>query len=291
MKENWLKQLPIDPVIHYQEVSGGDVNAAYRIETQAGESLFLLVQAGRDQAFFAGEVAGLKRMAQAGIQVPEVIAFGDLEGDAYLILTYLDEVGQGSQKQLGELVARLHLTHQPEGLYGFDYPYQGSDISFSNQWTDCWVELFVQRRLDGLAQSILNKGLWQESDIQVYRQARSIILDHLAHRHIDSSLLHGDLWAGNYMYLADGSVALCDPSSLYGDRELDLGVATVFGGFGPEFFQAYHEVYPLEAGYQVRLEFYRLYYLMIHLNKFGSTYAGSVDLSLQKILSNPASSN
>lgn len=112
-----------------------------------------------------------------------------------------------------------------------------------------------------------------------------VISEELNNHSSEPSLLHGDLWSGNYMFLDDGRPALFDPSPLYGDREFDHGATTAFGGFGQEFYEAYNDVYPLDAGAELRVEFYKLYLLLVHLVKFGDVYLGSVNSTMKQILS------
>lgn len=283
MLNNWKDILPLDSIQHITPVSGGDVNQAFRVKTET-ETYFLLVQPGRSRDFYKGEIAGLEEMTKADITVPRVIDNGENNGDAYLLLSYLEEGHQGSQQELGQLVAKLHQYHSQSGLYGFDAPYQGSDIRFDNTWTDSWTELFVERRLDKLHLELVDSNKWNQEQNETYQHVRQIIVDKLSKHHSDPSLLHGDLWAGNYMFLSDGRPALFDPASMYGDREFDLGATQVFGGFTEDFYTAYNETYPLSEGSELRIEFYRLYLLMVHLHKFGTTYEASVDQSMQTIL-------
>ncbi|SFG59798.1 fructosamine kinase family protein [Sporolactobacillus nakayamae] len=281
MVNDWINQLPLEDVIQVTRVGGGDVNQAYRIDT-GKESYFLLAQPNQPQSFYAGEVAGLSAFKEAGIQAPRVIASGQINGDAYLLLNCLEH-GTGKQSDLGKLVAHLHRHQSPNGKFGFDYPYSGSSISFNNDWTDSWTELFVNRRLDVLGSLLQKKQLWMNHEVTLYEKVRDRIVSELARHSSKPVLLHGDLWGGNYMFLADGSPALIDPAAVYGDRELDLGVTTVFGGFTSEFYRAYVSSYPFDEGYEKRLAYYQLYYLMVHLNKFGSSYAGSVSATMSKI--------
>lgn len=282
MNQQWKEELPVSGIRNITPVSGGDVNEAYRIDTDDAPC-FLLVQPDRTADFFAAEIAGLELFDAAGITAPKVIGNGYIAGDAYLLLDYLEE-GQGSQYELGQLVAKMHLNHQSEGLFGFDLPHEGGDFSFSNAWTDTWSELFVAHRMDHLKERIAEIGLWSDEDVEKYSRVRKVMTDALADHESEPSLLHGDLWAGNYMFLSDGRPALFDPSPLYGDREFDLGATMVFGGFTEAFYDAYHEAYPLSEGAKKRINFYRLYLLMVHLLKFGSSYAGSVDGTMQDIL-------
>ncbi|WP_214307365.1 fructosamine kinase family protein [Staphylococcus pseudoxylosus] len=284
MKQSWQRQLPLNNIKSISPVSGGDVNEAFKIET-IERSYFLLVQRNRNASFFAAEISGLKLFEEAGITAPRVIGSGEIEGDAYLLLTYLDEGRTGSQEALAELVAQMHSKQQANGNFGFDLPYEGGDITFDNSWTDNWITLFVNRRLDHLKDTLVEQGNWSDDDVSQYESVRSVIVDTLKQHPSKPSLLHGDLWGGNYMFLTDGSPALFDPAPLYGDREFDLGITTVFGGFTEAFYNEYDKHYPLNEDVEKRLEFYRLYLLMVHLVKFGGMYAESVKRSMKQILS------
>jgi len=98
------------------------------------------------------------------------------------------------------------------------------------------------------------------------------------------ALLHGDLWSGNMMVAANGSPCIFDPAVYYGHREMDLAMMALFGGYGDSWIDAYNEVYPLENGWQERIEIGQLYPLMVHVNLFGGSYARSVESILQKFL-------
>lgn len=282
LNHEWIEKLPVDGIRDIITAAGGDVNDAYRVETD-DEPKFLLVQPGRNEAFYAAEIAGLEAFEEAGITAPQVLGSGEIDGDAWLLLTYLEE-GSGSQKDLGKMVAKMHKAHQTEGMFGFDQPHEGGDISFENTWTDSWSELFIERRMDVLRETIVDKGLWTTMDAESYMKVRKIMTAALEGHSSEPSLLHGDLWAGNYMFLSDGRPALFDPSPLYGDREFDLGATTVFGGFSKDFYDAYEAGYPLEEGAWERIRFYRLYLLMVHLLKFGDIYKASVHETMQDIL-------
>lgn len=282
---NFKAKLPIEGIVDIKPASGGDVNDAYMIETNENK-FFMLVQKNRDESFYDGEIAGLKLFEEIGVEGPRVIASGQIDGDAYLVISYLDEGVSGSQSDLADTVAKLHKYHNPDGKFGFDYPHGGSDTSFTNDWSDTWSEVIINQRLDVLAEMLVDMRLWDDSDDEKYKKARDIIIDELGKHKSKPSLLHGDLWGGNYMFLSDGKPALFDPSPFYGDREFDIGITTVFGGFSDEFYQKYNEIYPLDEGWQYRIEFYRLYLYMVHMVKFGNTYKGSTDRTLDRIINN-----
>lgn len=283
MANKWDKALPVEGIQSITPVSGGDVNAAYRVETD-DVPYFLLVQAHRDSSFYDAEVAGLKAFERAHITAPRVIDQGQIEGDAYLLLSYLEEGRSGSQTELGKLVAQLHQTHEPHGRFGFHLPYEGGDIRFDNSWTNDWKTLFIQQRIDPLIAFIRERQLWSERDDEQFEIVKQMMDKALSDHQSAPSLLHGDLWAGNYMFLTDGTPALFDPAPLYGDREFDLGATKVFGGFSPEFYEAYHQAYPLSEGATKRIRFYALYLLLVHLVKFGSMYLGSVRKTMEEIV-------
>jgi len=282
MNKQWINQLPINNIQNVNQMSGGDVNDAYQIETK-DEVYFLLVQPNHSQDFFANEIASLKELAKANVTVPKVHGNGEINGDAFLLMDFLER-GQGSYNDLGRMVAKMHKYHSETNQFGFNYPYEGGEISFSNEWTSSWSELFVERRLDGLRDAIVNNNLWNSEQEAVYKSVRSKILEDLSNHESVPSLLHGDLWGGNHMFLKDGTPALFDPDSLYGDREFDLGATVTFNVYPAEFYEAYEKEYPLSDEAYRRIEFYRLYILMIHLNKFGGIYATRVDQSMNDIL-------
>lgn len=281
MDAHWLAKLPLPSVTTVEPVGGGDVNAAYHLI--AGErDYFLLVQAQQPASFYAGEVAGLEAFAAAEVTAPRVIAHGQIDGDAYLLLSYL-RAGHGAQLELGHLVAKLHRYQSPTGRFGFSQPYAGTSVSFANPWSDSWAELFIHQRLDVLAAALTAKHLWRPRQRAAFLEARERIAEALAAHVSQPVLLHGDLWAGNYLFLENGQPALIDPAAWYGDREFDIGITTVFGGFDADFYRGYQSQLPLADGYAYRLHFYRLYYLMVHLDKFGPTYAAGVQAELSAI--------
>lgn len=281
--EKFMKNLPIDNLKDIRVANGGDVNDAYKIYTD-DEIYFMLVQQNSEKSFYDGEIEGLKLFEKVGIRAPRVIANGHIDGDSYLVLSYLEEGGRGSQSKLAETVAKIHFYKSPNSKFGFDYPHNGSDTSFSNEWTDSWSDLFINQRLDKLSKYLLDLGYWTDYDLEKYQKVRDIIVNQLAKHKSEPSLVHGDLWAGNYMFLKDGTPALFDPSPFYGDREFDIGITTVFGGFSDEFYNRYKQIYPLDENYKIRLEFYRLYLYMVHLVKFGEMYESSVNMTMDNIL-------
>lgn len=273
----WLAQLPLSQITAATPVSGGDINLDFRLTTAEGPA-FLLVQPQTPASFYSHEVAGLKALGQA-VNVPEALATGNIDDDAYLVLEFL-ETGHGSQYDLGQAVARVHRITAPQ--FGFDQDNLVGKLPKHNNWQDDWSTFYLQQRLDPLVQRAQQHGLWNERRQTAYDRVRQHILTENDGRHIVPSLLHGDLWSGNYLFTDDGTPTLIDPDVLYGDREFDIAMTTIFGGFSADFYKGYQDSYPFDTGYAERLPHYQLYYLLAHLNLFGETYGGAVDEILSR---------
>lgn len=284
MNEEWIKQLPLKNIKNVTPVSGGDVNDAYALENEV-KKYFLLVQPNTSKDFFTAEAAGLEDLHKAGVTVPKVYDVGEVEGDAYLLISYLEEGGCRNYSALADTIGNMHQTLSPNGQFGYPHPHRGADTTFDNDWTDSWIELFVERRMDLLRDSLIKDNKWHKKQAETYEQVREVMMDELSNHESKPSLLHGDLWGGNHMFLTNGEPALFDPAPFYGDREYDIGITTSFGAYPQEFYEAYQDRFPMAAGYEQRLNFYRLYVFMVHLLKFGGIYEQRVDQVMQDILS------
>lgn len=273
LSTNWLTQLPIDDLASYRPVSGGDINDAYQLTDRDGTRYFMKVQPNHPASYFDHEVSGLKAIGKV-ISTPQPLHQGQINGDAFLILNWLD-AGHGSQFELGKAVALMHSQHSQH--FGFADSHQTGAIAKDNSWNDSWVDFYLQQRLMPEVAAASRKGSWSQWRQSQFEKMVDRFSAYYRDRQVVPSLLHGDLWAGNYMFLTDGTPALIDPDALYGDPEFDLAMTTVFGGFEPEFYQGYQSVRPLAAGLDERLSWYRFYYLCMHLILFGEMYGGAVD--------------
>lgn len=282
--EKIIELLPINNVTNINPVGGGDVNDTYKLDADGG-SYFLKVHKNKDASFFECEKAGLKLFEENGIFAPRALASGDVDGSAYLLMTYHDEERIGSQEDLAKVITNIHKIKSPNGKFGFPYPFLGTACDFENEFKDTWKEVFLYERMDKLKNMLKKVKLWEEKDLDRYQEVRNIIEKELDNHNSDPVLLHGDLWAGNFMFDKDERPLVFDPSPLYGDREFDIGVSTVFGGFRKAFYDEYKQIMPLDDGYQKRLNFYRLYILMKYFLRFGPVYDSSVN-DLMKIITN-----
>ncbi|USS91025.1 fructosamine kinase family protein [Fructilactobacillus carniphilus] len=280
LNSEWLAQLPINNIQTVTPVSGGDINEAYEIVTKKDQRYFLKVQPGRGQAFFAHEIEGLNLIGDVA-RVPQVITSGTIGTDGFLLLNWLD-IGTGDQLALGKMVAKVHQQH--EERFGLEHDFQLGRFPKNNQWQTSWTTFFANQRLQPLADLAQQKGRWNSKRAAALALIIKQMQQYEAEHEITPSLLHGDLWSGNALFNAAHQPVLIDPDVYYGDREFDLGVTTVFGGFTDAFYQGYQQVYPFRPGIEARLIWYRFYYVLMHVVLFGESYGPFLDQICASVL-------
>ncbi|MFD1705185.1 fructosamine kinase family protein [Siminovitchia sediminis] len=270
-------------IMEIQRVAGGSINKSFFVESEK-RKYFIKHHNHSPNHFFELEADGLQRiLATQSVSVPEVLAFSDEPGKAFLIMEWLSgEESPKTQTTLGENVAAMHQTfgkqhglekdtyvgivHQPNGLYSG------------------WLDYYRKKRLGAQLEQGIRKGA-----ITGKRRDRLEKLLGQLERWIPAdvppSSLHGDLWGGNWLAGPGGDPYLIDPSFLYGDRHLELAFTELFGGFSSAFYEAYNHTYPLDESYHDIKPLYQLYYLLVHLNIFGEAYGGQVDAVLKRYVS------
>lgn len=270
-----LSELNHQPVIlkSSQMLGGGCINQALRLTTSVGD-FFVKWNASAPAGMFGKEAAGLNEMRQSEnpfLKIPEVIwskETDDLPG--LLLLEYLQPASEtaGFDERLGRGIAQLH--RKTARQFGFHHDnFCGTTVQ-DNTWTDNWPEFYAQRRIGRLVQQIKSARGMTSDDLKTYEKliARMPLL--LSHE-TAPSLIHGDLWSGNYMYTAQGP-ALIDPACSYADREMELAMMKLFGGFSVSVWNAYHETFPLSYDWQQRIRLYQLYHVLNHYLLFGGSY-------------------
>jgi protein-ribulosamine 3-kinase len=221
---------------------------------------------GRADAF-AAEADGLEAL-RPHIRVPRVLDRGVKDGKAFILLEHLELRRSGDYAALGRMLAALHRETGPRFGWARDN-YIGLAPQ-QNGWRDDWMEFWETYRIQPQLSRAKRNGF-----------ALTVPpMDLLRNHKPQPSLLHGDLWNGNAGFTAEGPVVF-DPAVYYGDRETDLAMTELFGGFPAEFYRAYGEAFPLEAGYEERKHLYNLYHLLNHLNIFGGGYLAQVKATLR----------
>jgi fructosamine-3-kinase len=266
-----------------QPVSGGDINAAYRLQS---ESLSFFVKLNRPDrlSMFEAEAAGLEALAQTqSIRVPKFIACGLTSEHAFLVLEYivLHGLNTRSEQLLGQQLAQLHLHKQPYFGWHRDNTI-GSTAQVNGQYHD-WIKFWQEQRLGYQLNLAASKGYG--GSLQTLGEKLCTDLESLFSGYQPQpALVHGDLWGGNALADDQGNPVIYDPACYFGDRETDLAMTELFGGFSSAFYQAYQAVYPLDSGYARRKTLYNLYHILNHLNLFGRSYLHQAENMMNKIL-------
>jgi len=257
----------------FTSLSGGCISDAYKITTNDKSDFFLKYNPSTSNDMFVKEANGLTELAKSdAIRVPEVLGFDD----DYILLEY---ISTGSKKKnffedFGRCFAEMHkFTSESFGF--FEDNYIGSNpqknIPAEKEKSN-WVEFYFNKRI--LFQFELSEKLGNSTEeLRIgISKLENKIQEIIGNSNEKPALLHGDLWSGNYMVDENGSAVLIDPAVYYGNREADLGMTKLFGGFGSEFYKTYNEIFPLEDGYEYRENIYKLYHILNHLNLFGGGY-------------------
>lgn len=262
--------------------AGGGINRTARVMSDVG-AVFLKTNRAERAEMFAAEAEGLAELAGAGaLRVPEVLGWGADEGRSWLLLEYLElaPADAACRRRLGTRLAGLH--RHTGARYGWHRDNTIGATPQPNAPADDWGRFVAERRIGFQLELAGTKGYGRE----LARDGDRLLgkLPQLFAGYTpEASLLHGDLWSGNFA-AADGEPVIFDPAVYYGDRETDLAMTELFGGFGPEFRAAYDEAWPLAPGYALRRDLYQLYHVLNHLNLFGGGYLGQARSLIARLL-------
>jgi protein-ribulosamine 3-kinase len=263
-------------------VGGGCINEAVRVQ-YGGQTYFVKLNSAVHADMFAAEARGLRELRDShSLRVPEPLCWGDDGQSAWLVLEDLALGGSGDLAALGHGLARLHRVTQPQFGWVQDNTI-GSTPQINTPEPD-WVVFWREHRLRFQLDLAARQGHGGRLRARGERLLDEFPRLFAAYRPA-ASLLHGDLWSGNYAYTRDGEPVIFDPAVYYGDREADLAMTELFGGFGREFYAAYREAYPLDEGYAVRKTLYNLYHVLNHLYLFGGGYLSQAQGMIDRLLS------
>ncbi len=268
---------------HGRGLAGGCINDA-RILEGDGQKYFVKLNDAARLAMFEAEAAGLDEIiATRTLRAPRPVTCGQAGGQAYLVLEYLDlggSAGRHTDIALGQQLAAMHRVTRPKFGWSRDNTI-GSTPQINTQETD-WVGFYREHRLHFQLQRAADNG--GRSLLQQGEKLLAVLPVYFTDYRPMPSLLHGDLWGGNHGTLPDGTPVIFDPAVYYGDREADLAMTELFGGFGAGFHAAYNEAWPLDPGYRVRRDLYNLYHVLNHYNLFGGGYAGQAQRLIGTLL-------
>lgn len=280
--ERWLRDRQPGP-FRWQAVGRGVGGELWRV--QSPDAAWCVKTIAGDPERLLAEADGLQALAECGgVRVPRVLAAAEPEGAAYLLMEWLD-LGvptPGTAARLGSALARQHRC--PGQRFGWRRDnFIGATPQF-NAMSDDWTGFFRERRLGfqlRLAAENGYRGELQTQGARLLELLPEFFRDYVP----EPSLLHGDLWGGNWGVLQDtGEPVIFDPAVYWGDREADLAMTELFGGFPAEFYSAYNSVWPLDAGYPLRRDLYKLYHVLNHLNLFGAGYRQQARQLMERLL-------
>jgi protein-ribulosamine 3-kinase len=264
-----------------RSVGGGCINQAFVIEGD-GQRYFVKTNRPERLDMFEAEALGLMELTSAqALRVPYPVTTGKANGEAFLVLEYLQLGGSGDMAELGR---RLALQHRKTAAkFGWQRDNTIGSTPQINSWNNDWIDFLRENRLAFQ----LRLAAKNDSGGKLQALGGKLLLgleEFFPGYDPLPSLLHGDLWGGNAAFTVSGEPVVFDPAVYYGDREADLAMTELFGGFGEKFFAAYREAWPLDPGYETRKTLYNLYHILNHANLFGDSYASQAETMMQRLL-------
>ncbi len=265
-----------------QRVGGGSINQSCRV-TSGQQSWFVKLNRAERLDMFVAEAEGLKALGEAGaLRIPQPLCWGEDGQQAWLVMESLELGGSGDAVALAEGLAGVHRIRSAHFGWHRDNTI-GSTPQINTQESD-WLTFWREHRLAFQLQLAAQKGAASRT-LNTGEQVLAhlpVLLD--GHDPV-ASLLHGDLWSGNYAFTRDGLPTIFDPAVYFGDRETDLAMTELFGGFSRDFYAAYQNAWPLDSGYPLRKTLYNLYHVLNHFNLFGGGYLSQAQGMMESLLS------
>ena len=249
--------------------------------SDGSRSYFVKLNAADRLDMFEAEAEGLAALAAPGaIRVPEPVCTGTAGGQSYLVMELLDLGGRLDAARAGRQLAKLHWATAERFGWHRDNTI-GSTPQRNPESTD-WVAFWREHRLGHQLELAARNGYGGR--LQTAGERLMERLDALIGHRPEPSILHGDLWGGNIGATPDGEPVIFDPAVYHGDRETDIAMTELFGGFGSAFYAAYREAWPLDAGYATRKTLYNLYHILNHLNLFGGGYLSQSQGMIERLV-------
>lgn len=262
-----------------EALEGGDVNQCYCVG-DGDERFFIKLNDKEQLAMFKSEAESLRILNEANcVQVPQLLHLGTCREKSFLVLNYLPTktIDNESAFELGQQLAELHQWGE-QAEYGFDFDNYVGITPQPNKWRRRWCRFFAEQRIAWQLQLCEEKGI-QFGNIDTIT---GNVISLLMHHQPTPSLLHGDLWHGNTALTVTGPI-IFDPATYWGDRECDIAMTELFGGFPASFYEGYQSVFPLDDGYQERRDLYNLYHILNHCNLFGGEYLAQAEHIIEKL--------
>lgn len=271
-----LSHITQQDFIEVKSLSGGSISSAFVLK--GDDKAYFLKVNPQSNAYemFVAEQTGLKAIEDTNtIAVPKVNLVDVYDDKAFLLMDYIESKSASSNelKTLGTQLAKLHLNHKD--FFGFTSDNFIGSLPQSNNQHTSWADFYWHERIFPQLKLAEQKRLLDRNEVTSEQVAISMF-EELLSSEVKPSLLHGDLWGGNYLIATNGTPYLIDPAVCYGHSMMDIAMSKLFGGFGNDFYSAYHDIIPKTGNYNAQIDLYQLYFLLVHLNLFGRSYYGSV---------------
>src|SRR5690554_5649469 len=270
-------------ILKVESVFGGSINHSYKVQTKNYDYFVKSNTSSSFPQMFEKEALGLKLLnSTKAIKIPRVLAYGTADDTAYLILEFIDSSVENSNfwENFGRQLAKLHQFSAD--YFGLDHDNYIGSLPQMNKKVDNWADFFIEQRLQAQLKLAIDSNRVESALLKDFDHLFSKIAAYLPME--NPSLLHGDLWSGNFMIDAQSSAVIMDPAVYFGHREMDIAMSSLFGGFHRHFYHAYNECFPMEVGWEERLDICNLYPLLVHLNLFGGGYLNSIKSILRTLV-------
>ena len=269
-----------------EPLSGGCINQSWKVTDTDQRSWFIKTNKPFLEHMFSAEFKGLYEIKSSkSIRTPTSYCFGTTAKVSYLVLEYIPLTSTINAQQAGEQLAQMHQCYSTSTKpFGWSSDNTIGSTSQPNKYHQHWDNFYKEERLlfqlklardNGYSQKAYDSGLLlSESIHHFFSQYKP-----------KPSLLHGDLWGGNCAADKAGNTVIFDPAIYYGDREADIAMTELFGGFTNNFYSSYNYHYPLNSDYKTRKTLYNLYHILNHFNLFSGSYASQAESMTEKLLS------
>ena len=265
-----------------RSVGGGSINQAYAV-TDGRATYFVKVNQANQLAMFEAEAHALKAIYETHtIGVPRPLLWNIAGNAAFLVTTWIEFGGSRDAQawaRMGEQLAALHRVHSSQG-FGWHHNNTIGSTPQLNPWTPDWQTFWAEQRLGYQFRLAKRRGGHFPQQDALIAALPALLEGH----NPPPSMVHGDLWSGNAAIARTGDPIILDPAIYFGDREVDLAMTELFGGFPAAFYEGYRAAYPLEPGYERRKVLYNLYHVINHFNLFGGSYEGQANRMIDQLL-------
>ena len=255
----------------FDPLAGGDINDVYLLKCIKTNIVVKLNNSASFPEMFGTEARGLQLLASSNsFRIPSVVAVGTVGNMSYLLLEYIEPSSNTSKfwTQFAEQLATLHRTSNKR--FGLSHNNYIGSLPQYNSETETATDFYISQRLEPQFKLAAENGYSFQNLSSFYRTISEEIPNE------PPSLIHGDLWSGNYLATKNSEAVLIDPAVAFAPREMDLAMMQLFGGFPKQVFSAYNEIFPLQKNWEKRTTIFQLYYVLVHLNLFGDGYLPQV---------------